>query len=133
MPTITRVKKKITVIDPCDLQDQVVIMQRTTEVQPGPSYRPVYKLKKLYDAWAMFDDRGTSINYFDRVNNEQNGITCYFYLRYNGTIPDKTTVVQYNGENYSVVKSILLDGQRGKFVRLDCKVLGDASKQGATV
>lgn len=131
MPVVNRIKKKITVIDACDLTDQVSVMKRSTEMAPGTSYQPVYTLTKLYDAWALFDDRGTGISYFDRVNNEQNGITAYFFLRYNGTLPDKTYVIQYNGENYSVERSVLLDGQRGKFVRLDCKVLGATDKRGA--
>lgn len=133
MPEIRRLKKRVTVIDACDLQDQITVYQRTTETSAGVSYRPVYTLKKLYDAWAMFDDRGVGISYFDKMNNEQFGITAYFYIRYNGTIPDKTSVIKYNNENYSVVKSVLLDGQGGKFVRLDCKVLGAADKQGGVV
>lgn len=133
MPEIRRLKKKVTVIDACDLQDQITMYQRITETSAGVNYRPVYRLNKLYDAWAMFDDRGVGINYFDRVNNENAGITAYFYIRYNGTIPDKTHVIKYNNENYSIVKSVLLDGHRGKFVRLDCKVLGSSDKQGGIV
>lgn len=133
MPEIKRIRKRVTVIDACDLQDQITVCKRITGTSAGASFRPVYSLQKLYDAWALFDDRGIGINYFDKVNNEQAGITAYFYIRYNGTIPDKTAVVQYNNENYSVVKSVLLDGQRGKFVRLDCKVLGGSDKQGGIV
>lgn len=133
MPEIRRLKKKVTIIDACDLQDQITLYQRTTETSTGTSYRPVYTLKKMYDSWAMFDDRGIGINYFDRVNNDQMGITAYFYIRYNGKMPDKTCVIKYNNENYSIVKSVLLDGQRGQFVRLDCKVLGAYDKQGSVV
>lgn len=134
MPEIRRIRKKVTVIDACDLQDQIELYKRITEnTNADLHFRPQYSLQKEYDAWALFDDRGVGISYFDRLNNEQAGITAYFYIRYNGTIPDKTAVVRYNNENYSVVKSVLLDGQRGRFVRLDCKLLGSADKVGGIV
>lgn len=134
MPQIVKIVKKRTMISPCDLQDPIKVYKRTIDATPTDNLKIKIDLAFLYDCWSLFDDRGTSVPYWDRVNNQQMGITCYFYLRTpDGETLDKTNVIEYNNRRYSVVASVQLGGARGRFIRCDCSELGKITAEGSVV
>lgn len=129
MPSIVRVKRKITVIDNCEFRDKVSIVRRSINDTAGSDRRFSVSESKVCDCWAVWDNTGAGVPYFDRVVNHDAGITDYFFVKKSVSGLDKRCVVIFEGKRYNV-KSIT---DLGMYWRLNCSVNGYGDKIGSTI
>lgn len=127
MPSVSRIKGKVIVIDNCEFRAKIALYRR--DVSSGSDFRYSTKLTKIRDLYAVYDSTGASVPYFDRVNNINSGITDYFYIKKSSLAVDKRYVVEYSGNRYNV--SGITD--LGHYLRLNCSLTGSSDKAGSIV
>lgn len=124
MPKIVRVEGKVNVIDNCEFRAKIAIYNRSVE----PSgYKFGVTLTKVCQCYAVYDNTGAGVPYFDRVSNAEAGITDYFFIKKTSQRIDKTCVVEYKGNRYNVKTMTDL----GNYWRLNCSLNGANDKEGS--
>ena len=129
MPTVVRVKRRITVIDNCEFRDKITIVRRSINDTATTDMRFTTTDTKICDCWAVWDGTGAGVPYFDRVANHDAGITDYFFVKKSVNGLDKRCVVVFNDKRYNV-KSLT---DLGMYWRLNCSVNGYKDKVGSTI
>lgn len=67
---------------------------------------------------------------FDAINTEEQ-ITHRFYIRKNPELTiNKTNAILYNSKRYNIVQTEEIN-EDSKYIRLDCNLKGDSSKDGS--
>lgn len=127
MPKIVRVEGKVNVIDNCEFRAKITIYSRSIDVAPYSGYKFGVSLSKLCQCYAVYDNTGAGVSYFDRVSNAEAGITDYFFIKKTSQRIDKTCVVEYNGNRYNVKTMTDL----GNYWRLNCSLNGANDKEGS--
>lgn len=127
MPSIVRIKGKVNVIDNCEFRSKITIYSRSIETAPYSGYKFGVSLSKLCQCYAVYDNTGAGVPYFDRVSNADAGITDYFYIKKTSQVVDKRCVVEYAGNRYNVKSMTDL----GNYWRLNCSLNGSTDKEGS--
>lgn len=127
MPKIVRVEGKINVIDNCEFRSRITIFSRSIDAEPVSGYKFGVTLTKLCQCYAVYDNSGAGVPYYDRVANSEAGITDYFFIKKTSQRIDKTCVVEYGGNRYNVKTMTDL----GNYWRLNCALNGSVDKEGS--
>lgn len=127
MPSIVRIKGKTTVIDNCEFRARITVYSRSIDATPVSGYKFGVSLAKLFQCYAVYDNTGAGVPYYDRVANADAGITDYFYIKKTSQTVDKRCVVEYNGNRYNVKSMTDL----GNYWRLNCSLNGAVDKEGS--
>ena len=127
MPSISHIKGKTFVIDNCEFRAKITIFSRSIDATPVSGYKFGVSLSKLCQCYAVYDNTGAGIPYYDRVANIDAGITDYFYIKKSSQTIDKRCVVEYNGNRYNIKTMTDL----GNYWRLNCSLNGSADKEGS--
>lgn len=127
MPKIVRVEGKINVIDNCEFRAKITIYARSIDATAVDGYKFGVSLTKLCQCYAVYDNTGAGVSYFDKVSNAEAGITDYFFIKKTSQRIDKTSVVEYAGNRYNVKTMTDL----GKYWRLNCALNGSTDKEGS--
>lgn len=127
MPKVTHIQSKTFVIDNCEFRAKITIYSRSIDAEPVNGYKFGVSLAKLCQCYAVYDNTGAGVPYYDRVANIDAGITDYFYIKKSSKTIDKRCVVEYNGTRYNVKTMTDL----GRYWRLNCSVNGASDKEGS--